>query len=175
MIRIAIVTLLALLGSAQSASGVAGCVTPAADLAARSDVVVIGRVEGVEHMALVPCPVADAVANERYAPAYKKCGDTLVYVLSVTERLRGEAPAAIIVHVAFPDPLTLTCDDRPAPEEMAGVYGTFFLEEIGRALWLVDGPDGIHVTGKHPSRSEAAAMRRLVEAHPRQKGAVHGR
>ena len=165
----------ALLGSAQRAYGVMGCVTPAPDLATRSDIVVVGKVERVEHLALVPCPASDPVANEPYAPTYKRCGDTLLYVVTVSDRLRGEAPGSIDVHVAFPGVLSLTCDDRPAPEEMAGIYGALFLEQVGTWLWLVDGPDGIHGWWEQPSAAEIAKMRRVVNANPRKHGGANGR
>ena len=107
-------------------------------------------------------------------PTTNVAGDTLVYVVTVTDRLRW-APASISVHVAFPGVLSLTCDDRPAPEEMAGVYGALFLEQVGGWLWLVDGPDGIHGWWEQPSAAEIAKMRRVVNANPRKHGGADGR
>jgi len=73
--------------------------------------------------------------------------------------------------VPYPGPLNLSCDDRPDPESMAGVYAFLFLEKSPDGLWLVDGPDGVHASRRAPSQAETERMRQVVAAVPRSNGA----
>jgi hypothetical protein len=150
---------------------VIGCVRPVEELADRSDVVVVARIERVEPLELAPCP--ELQLGKKYVDTYRRCGSILAFTVTVTDRLRGDVPASIVVRVPR-QMLELPCDDRPAPEAMTGAYAFLFLEASGEHLWLVDGPDSIHGSRSPFSASAIDEMREELKKTPRRQAAADG-
>jgi hypothetical protein len=88
--------------------------------------------------------------------------------------LRGEVLHTLSVRVPLPSFLSLSCDDRPAPDKLSGNYAVLFLKRADGAAWSVDGPDGVYSSPERPKRKTIEEMRALVMQNPRISGADNG-
>jgi hypothetical protein len=163
MKRAAVLLVLVIAPLSVPVNGVVGCLTPAPMLASRADVVLVGRLESMSSLNLSPCP-----AESGGPPTgYRRCGSLPVYRVAVLDVLRGDVSGTLSVRVPLPSVLSLSCDDRPAPDKLSGAYAVLFLERADGALWSVDGPDGVYSSPTRPKRKTIDDMRALVLQNPR--------
>ena len=169
-IRDIAVAILSILVGVSHAYGVVGCLTAEESLASRSDIVVVGTIESIDTVSLAPCPDSTPEPGRSYERTYPRCGDMLRIVVSAEVELQGSAPPTIYVLVPRGSYLALRCDDRPEPEEMAGLRAILFLEKSGDDYWSVDGPDGIYCGRSPIPATEIDHVRTVLVSVPRRKG-----
>jgi hypothetical protein len=172
MHRVSAIVLVTLLAHAPPALGDAGCLTPAPELAARADIIIAGKITRVKKLVLPPCPDAVPQPGQTISPTYARCGTILEYTVKVSHSFRGGVLPTIRVRVPYPAVLNLSCDDRPSPKKMGGVYAALFLQESDGYLWLVNGPSGVHIWSSRPSEAEIEEMRDVVSGNPRVRSVV---
>jgi hypothetical protein len=156
--------------AASRALGIEGCLTPMEDLADRADVVVVGKIESSKTVTLNACPDSLPEEGRFYPRTYPRCGRLLGFVVSLETGLRGSAPRSLFVLVPWSSLgfLSLTCDDRPAPEAMVGLHAVLFLDKSGNDFWSVDGADGIYCQASPLSSAQVEGVRDILKEEPRQ-------
>ncbi len=122
-----------------------GCLTEVEQLVPRADVILIGRIQSVSTTRLQECPSTLPVDGHFYG-GYLRCGDINEAVVTVENQLKGQVDKELLVLIAAESVLSMTCDDRPPVEQMAGLHALLFLERFGGRLWTVDGPNSVHAS-----------------------------
>jgi hypothetical protein len=143
-----------------------GCLTGLEDLVPRAQHIVLGRVTDVIKIKLAECQEGGV-----YWEQSNRCDGLYRLSVTVSERIRGDAPQELSVVVGSDGPLALSCDDRPPVNGMQSLTVLLFLETDRDRYWTLDGPNSIYAwPGRTAARDETSARVRALIADDARSG-----